>query len=121
VYGPTDGIPTLAIGATKAPVVTSTGVTVQQLENYVLSLPGVSPQLAAEIKAIGDPTSTLPLPIPLDLAHAQNVTVQGVHGVAVGDNTGMGSVVIWEKDGIIHGVGGTLTQDQVMAIAESLH
>jgi hypothetical protein len=49
------------------------------------------------------------------------VTVQGVQGLAVGDSTGLGSVVIWEKDGIIYGVGGPLTEDQVLDIANSLH
>lgn len=121
IYGSPRGIPTLAIGQTRAPRVSSTGVTVKQLEDYVLSLPGVSPDLAASIRSIGDPTSTLPIPIPMNLAQSESVTVQGVQGVAVGDSTGMGSVVVWVKDGIIHGVGGTLPESQVIDIANSLH
>jgi hypothetical protein len=121
VYGSPKGIPTLAVGQTRAPRVSSTGVTVKQLEDYLLSMPGVSPSLAASIRAIGDPTSTLPIPIPMNLAQSQSVTVQGVQGVAVGDSTGMGSVVVWVKDGVMYGAGGTLPESQVIDIANSLH
>lgn len=116
-------IPPLVIGQMKAPTVSSTGASVKQIEDYVLSLPGVSPRLAQSIKSIGDPvtSSTLPIPFPADMAHSQSVTVQGAQGVALGDNTGLGSAVIWEKAGIIYGVAAPLTQDQVIAIANSLH
>lgn len=120
VYGQPRGIPTLAIGQTQAPKVSSSGVTVKQLEDYILGLPGVSPDLATSIRAIGDPTSTLPVPIPMNMAHSESVTVQGVQGLAVGDSTSLGSVVVWVKGGIIYGVGGTLPESQVIAIANSL-
>jgi hypothetical protein len=121
VYGAPRGIPTLAIGQTRAPKISSSGVTVKQLEDYILGLPGVSPDLAASIRAIGDPTSTLPIPVPINMAQSETVTVQGVQGLAVGDSTGVGSVVVWVKDGIIYGVGGTLPESQVIQIANSLH
>lgn len=120
MYGSSNGIPTLAIFQTKAPRVSSTGVTVKEIEDYVLSLPGVSPQLAQQIRSINDPTSTLPIPIPVNLASAQAVQVQGVQGQAIGDSTGVGSAVIWEKDGTIYAVGGTLPESQVLQIANSL-
>ena len=118
--GSGDAIPGLVIGQMRAPTVTSTGVSVKDLEDYVLSLPEVSPDLAKEIRAVGDPTATLPVPIPVDLANSHSVNVQGVKGVEVGDNTGLGSGVIWEKDGIIYAVGGPLTEDQSLPIANSL-
>jgi hypothetical protein len=123
MYGSSNGIPTLAIIQSKAPRVSSTGVTVKEIEDYVLSLPGVSPQLAQQIRsmnAVNDPTSTLPLPIPINMASAQAVTVQGTQGQAIGDSTGIGSAVIWEKDGVIYAVGGTLPESQVLQIANSL-
>jgi hypothetical protein len=119
--GAPSGIPDLIIGQMRAPIVSSTGVSVKDLEDYVLSLPQVSPDLARQIRSIGDPTATLPVPIPVDLVNAQSVDVQGVKGIEVGDNTGLGSGVIWEKDGIIYAVGGPLTESQSLQIAESLH
>jgi hypothetical protein len=100
-------------------VVTSTGVSVTQLEDYLLQQPGISPQLAADIKAIGDPTHTLPIPVPVQYATSSDVTVQGVQGVALGDNTGAGAAVIWIKGNVFF-VGGTLKQSQLLTIANQL-
>jgi hypothetical protein len=113
--------PQLVVGASTAPVVTSSGVTTQQLEDYLLSLPGVSPKLAAAIRAIKDPSTTLPIPIPIEYASSRTVKVQGVDGVAVGDNTGLGAGVIWIKGGTVYGVAGTLKQDVILDIADGLN
>ncbi len=113
-------LPELVVGASSAPVVTSTGVTTQQLEEYLLSLPGVSPKLAAAIRAVKDPSTTLPIPIPIEYATSKSVTVQGVGGVAVGDNTGLGAGVIWIKSGTVYGVAGALKQDAILGIANGL-
>jgi hypothetical protein len=121
VGGQGSALPSLVIGEMRAPTIASTGVTVQEMENYVLSLPGVTPGLANAIRSIGDPTKTLPIPIPAGAAQSHAVTIQGVQGVAVGDSTGLGSGVVWEKDGIIYGVAGTQTEDAILATANSLH
>ena len=113
-------LPQLIVAESKAPVVTSTGVTVKQLEAYLLEQPGITPQLAADIKAIGDPTTTLPIPVPVEYATSSKVTVQGVQGVALGDNTGAGAVVIWIKNGNVFFVGGALKQSAVLSIANNL-
>jgi hypothetical protein len=119
--GDLHNLPALVVGQAVAPKVTSTGATASQIEDYLLSLPGMPASVAAEIRAIGDPTSTLPIPVPIDRVNTQQVQVQGVNGLALGDNTGIFSVVIWQKKGMVYAVGGTLTQDQVLSIANSLH
>ncbi len=118
---PFASLPKLIVVQGKGPLVQSDGVTVEQLQQYLLAQPGITPQLAAQIKAIKDPSSTLPIPIPVDMATSKNVTVQGVTGVFVGDSTGLGSAVIWSKDGIVYGVAGTLSESQILAVANSLH
>jgi hypothetical protein len=114
------GIPTLVVGQAKAPTVSSDGITVDQLRAYLLSQPGISPQLAAAIRAIGDPSSTLPVPVPAELAISHPVTVQGVQGLFVGDNTGIASAVIWQKDGMMFEVIGSFTESQALSIANSM-
>ena len=113
-------LPQLIIGESKAPSVSSTGVTVKQLEDYLLAQPGLSPQLAADIRAIGDPTTTLPIPVPVQFATSSKITVQGVHGVALGDNTGLGAAVIWIKGSNVFFVGGTLKQEVIKTVANQL-
>jgi len=112
-------LPQLIVAESKAPVVTSTGVSATELEDYLLKQPGITPQLAADIKAIGDPTHTLPIPVPVGYATSSDVTVQGVQGVALGDNTGAGAAVVWIKDNVFF-VGGSLKQSEILTIANQL-
>jgi hypothetical protein len=113
-------LPQLIVAESSAPVATSTQVTVKQMEDYLLAQPGLSPALAAAIKGIGDPSTTLPIPIPIEYATSTTVTVQGVQGVALGDNTGVGSGVIWVKDGVVYVVAGTIKQSDAIDIANHL-
>jgi hypothetical protein len=113
-------VPTLVVGQAKSPTISSDGVTVDQLRAYLLSQPGISPQLAAAIRAIGDPSSTLPVPVPAELAISHPVTVQGVQGLYVGDNTGIASAVIWQKDGMMFEVIGSFNESQALSIANSM-
>ena len=88
VAGPTSGgvgtvvsdLPQLAVAEVQGPTVSSSGADLETLENYHQAQPGVSPELAAQIRAIGDPSSTLPIPVP---AGANSSTVQLNGHVAV--------------------------------------
>jgi hypothetical protein len=114
-------VPALVIAESKTPLVSSTGVTAKQLEDFLGSQPGVSPTLAAQIKAIGDPITSLPILIPVDHASQSQVTLtNGATAIVVGDNTGLGSGVIWVSKGIVYGVAGSLTQQQNIAIANQI-
>ena len=88
------GLPQLVVAESTAPVATSAQVTVKQLEDYLIAQPGISAELKAAIKAIGDPSTTLPVPIPLGQAAATNVSVHGTNGLFIGDSTGLGLSLI---------------------------
>ena len=118
-YG-TDGQSGLFVGEAKAPTVGSDGASVAEIQGYLLSQPGVSPALAAQVRAIGDPATTLPVPVPFGQAQAKNVRVHGTTGLFVGDSTGLGSGVLWQQNGLVYVVGGTLTEAEVLAAANSL-
>lgn len=111
--------PTLVIAQTRVPTAESTGASVKQLEDYLLSQPGVPPDLAAQVRAIKDPSTTLPIPIPAGFATTKPVTVDGVQGLLI--DAGVAAGVVWENNGVIYAVGGQLTPDQVIALASSLH
>jgi hypothetical protein len=112
-------MPTLVIAQTRVPTVDSTGATTAQLEAYLLSQPGVPPEIAAQIKAIQDPSTTLPIPIPKGLATSESVQVNGVTGLLI--KAALGAGVVWQKNGVIYAVGGQVTPDQALTIATSLH
>jgi hypothetical protein len=114
------GIPKLVILQAKAPVVSSNGPSVADYEAALLSLPGIPPDLAAQIKAIGDPSSTLPIPVPAGKASSSRADINGSSAVLIGDSTGIGSVVIWVRDGMVYAVGGTLADNVVVDVARSM-
>ncbi|HUX88530.1 MAG TPA: zf-HC2 domain-containing protein [Chloroflexota bacterium] len=114
-------VPPLVVIQTTVPTVRSTGASAKQLEDYLLAQPGISPELAATIRAIGDPSSTLPIPIPVNKAVSHSVNVQGVTGLAVADSTGLGGGIVWEKGNVIYAVGGSLKESDLLAVANSLH
>ncbi len=115
-----DRLPDLMIVQMKTPVLSSNGPSVADFRDALLTLPNLSPALKAEIEAIGDPSATLPLPIPVDMATSEEVDVNGVTGLAIGDNTGFGSGVVWQSGGVVRAVAGPLTQDEVLEIARSM-
>ena len=119
--GSTMSLPTLAIAEGRRPTASTNGASLKQLEDFLVAQPGVSPQLAAEIRAIGSAGSTLPIPIVSGTMTSQTVSIDGVQGVAAGDSTGLGAAVVWEKDGVVYAVGGLLPQSEVLDIARSLH
>jgi hypothetical protein len=113
-------LPPLVIVESVTPRVTSSGTTAMEIESYLLQMPGVAPQLADQIRAIGDPSTTMPIPIPIDKSYAQDVVVDGAKGLAIGDDTGVGGMIVWQKNGIVYGVGGALPQRELMQVAQSL-
>ncbi len=58
--------------------------------------------------------------MPIQYATSTQVQVQGVQGVALGDNTGLGAAVIWIKGGSVFFVGGSVKQDEALSIANHL-
>ncbi|MDQ2909209.1 MAG: hypothetical protein M3R44_07670 [Candidatus Eremiobacteraeota bacterium] len=115
------GWPKLLIAQMPVPTIASSGVSAATLVQYLAAQPGLPPQVAAELRAIGDPARTLPIPIPIDRMHAEPVTVQGARGLFVGDNTGVGAGVIWQSRGYVYGIAGTLPVRTILAVANSLH
>jgi len=102
------------------PTVAARGASLETLVRWFAAQPGVPPRLAAEVRAIGDPTQTLPIPVRFDKQTASRVRVDGVEGLVIGDETGIGSAVVWTKGGRIYAAGGTLPQSRVLALADTL-
>jgi len=111
----------LIAGVAKAPVVTSTGVSAKELEDFLVQQPGIAgnPTAVAEIKAVGDPLAagSLVIPIPAGLATSTPTTVKGVPGVLIADKTGTVKGLVWEKAGIVYAVGGHFDEQQLIGIA----
>ncbi|HSR25892.1 MAG TPA: hypothetical protein VLW53_20230, partial [Candidatus Eisenbacteria bacterium] len=112
--------PILAVAEMKAPQVSSTGASVADIKSALLAQPGLSPSVRAAISSLDDPRGNLPIPVPAGYVNSHSVRVQGVTATAFGDNTGLGSAVLWIKNGRVYAVAGTVTEDQALAVANSL-
>jgi hypothetical protein len=118
---PTINLPQLIVARSAAPTAKSTQVSVDQLEQYILEQPGITPELKAAVRAIGNPSTTLLIPVPVQYASSSQVDINGAHGVALGDNTGLGSGVVWVgADGNVYVVAGSLKQQDAINIAKTL-
>jgi hypothetical protein len=102
------------------PRVSSTGVSAAEIEHFMLAQPGISPRLAAAFEALGDPRTTLPIPIPIDQRRAEPVAVDGVVGLGFGDQTGLGAALIWQRGGMLYAVAGAMKASDLLAVANSL-
>lgn len=120
IHSSGSGEPTLVVGETNHPTASTNGATLAELETFLVAQQGVSAQLAAEIRAIGRPASTLPIPVITGVTTSRTLTIHGVQGVVTGDASGLGTAVIWERDGVVYAVAGLLPEDEVVSIAQSL-
>lgn len=111
---------TLGIVAAQRPVATSTGATASQLERFLLSQAGLPSGLAEELRLLGNPTATLPVPIPQGM-WVQQTHIGGAQALLVTDSTAFASGVIWEShDGVVYGVGGLLDREDVLSVARQI-
>ncbi|MGH7904317.1 MAG: hypothetical protein ACREPA_09370 [Candidatus Dormibacteraceae bacterium] len=113
--------PDFAVAVTKAPSVYSSGkLTVGEIERYLVAQPGFPTGVAQEITKLGDLTRTLPIPIAAKLMSSQRITINNVPGVLITENSGIGSAVVWEKDGLVHAVGGLIDAQAARDAASAL-
>jgi hypothetical protein len=104
----------------RRPVATATGATLAQLENFLLSRPGVPAGLAQELRLLGSLRTVLPVPVPAGV-DTQRLTIGGAPAVLIADPSGAASGVIWESpDGIVHGVAGLLDRQDVLNAARAV-
>ena len=114
-------LPQMVIGKSVSPTVTSDQISPKEFQDYLLAQPGISPELRDAIKALGSAGTAMPIPVPVQFATHENVTLTGnVQAVALGDNTGLGAGVVWIKGGYVYVVGGTIKKSDAINIANNL-
>jgi hypothetical protein len=85
----------------------------------LLALPGLPADTVAQVKGVKDWERTLIIPVPED-ATSKNVTVNGNNGLLILDGQGRGSLLLWQQDGMLFAIGGTLTEAEIMGLANGL-
>jgi hypothetical protein len=110
----------MIVARTVVPTATSSGVPFETARDYLLSLPGVSDDLALQLRAFAADGSTLPVPLPAGRATTTATRVHGLPATLVRSNDRTLSAVAWIDDGVVTVVAGSLDDDEVLSVAEGL-
>ena len=116
-----DGVPALLVGkAGTVGLTTEGGASLEGLREVVLGLPGLPAETVAQLRAIGDWRTTLPLPVPSDQVRSRPATVDGAEAVSFADPSGRLNALLWQRGGHIWGVAGVIDSDEALDVADSL-
>jgi hypothetical protein len=104
----------------RAPVVTSSGASMATIENYLASMPGVPLDVSRQLSDLANPASMLPVPIQADKNTAWTETIGGAKALAIGDQTGLGSALLWRSNDIVYVVAGSIAVSEAKALANGI-
>jgi hypothetical protein len=112
---------TLVIGQAGEIVVDVQGqVTLDEMRDFLLSLPGLPNETVQQLKLIRNWRETLPIPVRTDKIHWQAATFKGSQGLLLNDNSGVGSAAVWQSGGQLYGLAGSLKANDLKRVADSL-
>jgi hypothetical protein len=120
VWSEARGVPALVVTRAAAPTVDSSGIPFETARDYVLSLPGVPPDLAAQLRDLSADPGTLPLRVLSDRMTSSPADVGGVPATVLSSRDGVMAAVVWVDGGFVTAVAGSLSADEVLSVARGL-
>ena len=120
VWSQPTGVPTLVVARVGAPTVDSSGVPLETVGDYLLSLPGLPDGLADQLRDLSADGGTLPLPVPTELVTSSEADVDGATATVLTSRDGLFAGVVWVEDGVMTGVAGSLSADELLSVARDL-
>ena len=120
VWSEARGIPALVVARAVAPTADSTGIPFETARDYFLSLPGLPDHVATQLRGFSGDGTTLPVPVPDERVRTSTADVNGVPATVLTSRDGTLAAVVWVKDGIVTGVAGSLSEDEVLDVARGL-
>jgi hypothetical protein len=120
VWSQPTGVPTLVVARVVAPKVYSSGVPFATVRDYLLSLPGLPDGLADQLRDLSEDAATLPLPVPAELVTTSTADVGGSPATVLASRDGLFAGVVWVEDGVMTGVAGSLSADELLSVARDL-
>jgi hypothetical protein len=114
------GIPALVVARVQAPTAFSSGVPFRTARDYLLALPGLPDGLAEQLRTFTGDGTTLPLPVPAQFATTSSAKVDGHPATVLATRDGALTGVVWVEDGVVTAVAGSLSEDEVLEVAEGL-
>ncbi|WP_422770479.1 hypothetical protein ACN28C_27840 [Plantactinospora sp. WMMC1484] len=120
IWTQSQGMPAMIIGRAGAPTVYSSGIPFDTARDYLLSLPGLPEDVAAQLRGFSDDGTTLPLIVKSEKQKTFSAEVHGAPATVLASRDGTLAAVFWVKDGILNAVAGSLSADEVLSVARGL-
>jgi len=120
VWSSSAGAPALFVGRAVAPTAFSSGVPFETVRDYLLSLPGLPDDVAAQLRTFTADGSTLPLPVPADEVTTSSAEVNGVPATVLATRDRTMAAVVWVEGGVVTAVAGSLDAEELLSVAEDL-
>jgi hypothetical protein len=114
------GLPALVVARAVAPTADSSGIPFETARDYLLSLPGLPRGVASQLRSFSGDGTTLPLPVPAEQVETSGADVRGAPATVFTSRDGALAGVVWVDDGIVTAVAGSVSADEVLAVARGL-
>ena len=119
-YRDPDGLPAVLVGHAGTVTAEVDGdIDLETLRAFLLDLPGLPESVVRQLAEIDDWRTTLPVPVPMDRFGGRETTVDDAEAVLV-QQAGLGSALLWQRDGVVTGVAGRLDEAGLRAVVDSL-
>ncbi|WP_283136470.1 hypothetical protein [Rhizohabitans arisaemae] len=112
-------LPALIVARATAPAVYASGVPFETARDYLLSLRVVPADVASQLRGFSGAGLTLPL-FTSAQGSARSADLGGVPATVLASRDGTMAGVVWVKDGVVTAVAGSLSADEVLAVARGL-
>lgn len=113
-------VPALIVARVTAPTVYSSGVPFETARDYLLSLPVLPADVAAQLRSFSADGTTLPLFMPIEEMTSFPADINGVPATVFTSRDGLLAGVVWVQDGQVSTVAGSLSADEVLSVARGL-
>lgn len=113
-------VPALIVARAVAPVAYSSGVPFATARDYLLSLPILPANVAAQLRGFSVDGTTLPLFVPTEKMTSSAADVNGSPATVFASRDEVLAAVVWVRDGVVTAVAGSLRADEVLAVARGL-
>lgn len=120
VWSRQEGVPSMIVARAVAPAAYSSGIPFQTARAYVLSLPGLPADVAAQLRTFTGDGKTLPLVVNAGEETTSTADVGGVPATVLATRDGTMAGVVWVQNGVVTAVAGSLSVDEVLSVARGL-